>query len=49
VVHRKPIQTGAVAGERVEVVGGLRAGEEVVTRGGFNLRDGDSVRTVQGG
>jgi RND family efflux transporter MFP subunit len=49
VVRRKPIQTGAVAGERVEVVGGLRAGEEVVTRGGFNLRDGDSVRTVQGG
>jgi RND family efflux transporter MFP subunit len=46
--RRQTIQTGAPAGEGVEVAGGLRAGEEVVTRGGFNLRDGDPVRIVQG-
>jgi RND family efflux transporter MFP subunit len=46
--RRRGIQTGALAGESVEVVGGLQAGDEVVTRGGFNLRDGERVRTVQG-
>jgi len=46
--RRKTVQTGAAAGEGVEVVGGLRAGEEVVTRGGFNLKDGDRIRVVEG-
>lgn len=45
---RRTIETGAAPGETVEVVSGLAAGEEVVTRGGFNLRDGDQVRVVQG-
>jgi membrane fusion protein, multidrug efflux system len=45
---RRTIQTGAAPGDAVEVVSGLNAGEEVVTRGGFNLRDGDPVRVVQG-
>ena len=34
--------------DAVEIVDGLKAGEEVVTRGGFNLRDGDAVRSTQG-
>jgi membrane fusion protein, multidrug efflux system len=46
--RRRTVQTGAAAGESVEVVQGLVAGQEVVTRGGFNLRDGDKVRAVQG-
>ena len=46
--RRRSIQTGASAGESVEVAGGVQAGDEVVTRGGFNLRDGYRVRTIQG-
>ncbi len=40
---RKAVETGAAAGDDVEVTRGLVAGESVVTRGGFNLRDGDRV------
>jgi len=46
--RRRTIQTGSLAGEGVEVLGGIQAGDEVVTRGGFNLRDGDRVRSVSG-
>jgi membrane fusion protein, multidrug efflux system len=46
--RRRAIQTGAAPGDVVEVAAGLTAGEEVVTRGGFNLRDGDRVRAIQG-
>jgi membrane fusion protein, multidrug efflux system len=46
--RRKTVQTGAAAGEGVEVISGLRAGEQVVTRGGFSLRDGDKIRVVEG-
>jgi membrane fusion protein, multidrug efflux system len=41
----RQVQTGTVAGDLVEVVGGLKAGERYVTRGGFNLKDGDRVAT----
>jgi multidrug efflux pump subunit AcrA (membrane-fusion protein) len=34
-------------GENVEISTGLAAGDRVVTRGAFNLRDGDRV-TVAG-
>jgi membrane fusion protein, multidrug efflux system len=43
---RRKITTGAAAGDDVEVVSGLSAGERVVTRGGFNLSDGDRVTVV---
>ena len=42
------IETGASPGDAVEVVKGLGAGQEVVTRGGFNLRDGDRVLASKG-
>jgi RND family efflux transporter MFP subunit len=45
---RRPLRTGAPAGGEVEVVSGLSAGDQVVTRGGFNLKDGDPVRIIQG-
>jgi RND family efflux transporter MFP subunit len=45
--RQRTIQTGVAAGEAVEVLRGLQAGEVVVTRGGFNLRDGDAVRTAE--
>ncbi len=40
---RRAVTTGAVSGESVEITSGLEAGDEVVTRGGFNLSDGDRV------
>ena len=43
---RRKIATGAAAGDDVEVASGLSAGERVVTRGGFNLSDGDRVTVV---
>lgn len=46
--RQRAIQTGAAAGDAVEVTGGLKPGDEVVTRGGFNLRDGDAVRAAKG-
>jgi multidrug efflux pump subunit AcrA (membrane-fusion protein) len=43
-VKRLVVETGAASGDRVEIVKGLAAGQEVVTRGGFSLRDGDRVQ-----
>lgn len=43
---RRAVETGAGAGDHVEVTKGLAAGEEVVTRGAFNLSDGDRVAVV---
>jgi membrane fusion protein, multidrug efflux system len=41
--ERRAVQTGAISGEQVEIVAGLKAGERYVSRGAFNLRDGDKV------
>lgn len=48
VAKHRPVKTGAVAGESVEVREGLAAGEKVVTRGAFNLKDGDRVVSDRG-
>ncbi|MGE5347509.1 MAG: efflux RND transporter periplasmic adaptor subunit [Acidithiobacillales bacterium] len=40
---RRTVATGAAAGDDVEVTKGLSAGEQVVTRGAFNLSEGDRV------
>jgi membrane fusion protein (multidrug efflux system) len=44
--RRRSVETGADAGDLVEVVSGLSSGDTVVTRGAFNLRDGDRVAVV---
>jgi RND family efflux transporter MFP subunit len=46
--RRVSVETGAVPGDGVEVVKGLAPGQDVVTRGGFNLRDGDRVQVAKG-
>jgi multidrug efflux pump subunit AcrA (membrane-fusion protein) len=46
--QRKTIATGAVSGDQIEVSSGLAAGELVITRGGFNLKDGDAVKVIAG-
>ncbi|MBI2214356.1 MAG: efflux RND transporter periplasmic adaptor subunit [Acidobacteria bacterium] len=40
---RKDVVTGTSSGELIPVERGLAAGEMVVTRGGFNLKEGDRV------
>lgn len=44
--HRRPVTTGMVSGDRVEIVESLRAGELVVVQGQTGLRDGAAVRVV---
>ena len=48
VARRREVTTGAVAGELVEIASGLSAGEQLVSRGGFNIKDGDQVTVVKG-
>lgn len=45
----RAVQTGAVAGGLVEIITGLKAGDTVVTRGAFNLHDGDLVAAAKEG
>ena len=44
---RRPVRTGSVMGDYVEITSGLSQGEQVITRGGFNLKDGDRISVVQ--
>ena len=44
----KRVQTGVVTGDDVEVVTGISVGEQLVIRGGFNLKDGDRVSVIKG-
>jgi RND family efflux transporter MFP subunit len=46
IAKRRVVGTGASAGDAIEILSGLEAGERVVTRGAFNVRDGDRVRVV---
>jgi RND family efflux transporter MFP subunit len=43
IARKRDISTGSVTSEQVEVLAGLKNGEQYVVRGGFNLKDGDSV------
>jgi len=47
VARRRTVRTGVVSGDLVEVVSGLSKGEAVVTRGGFNVKDGDRVNLTK--
>ena len=42
-----PVQTGAAEGDLVEIVSGLQGGKTVITRGGFNVRQGDRIKIIQ--
>lgn len=43
IVRNREILSGTVTGDLVEIVSGLKPGEQYVVRGGFNLKDGDKV------
>jgi membrane fusion protein, multidrug efflux system len=44
--QRRNVSTGAAGSDTIEIAGGVRSGDVVVTRGAFNLRDGDRVSVV---
>ncbi|GAB4361769.1 MAG: efflux RND transporter periplasmic adaptor subunit [Deltaproteobacteria bacterium] len=44
IARSRTVRTGIVSGDRVQVTDGIREGDHVVTRGGFNVRDGDRIR-----
>jgi membrane fusion protein (multidrug efflux system) len=44
--HRKSVEVGASSGDSVEVRSGISEGETVVTRGAFDVRDGDRVNVA---
>jgi len=46
IARRREVQTGAALGKAVEIASGIEPGAQVITRGGFNVRDGDRVRVV---
>lgn len=46
--ERRNITIGIASGDEVEIATGLAAGDTVVARGAFNLRDGDRVSVVSG-
>jgi RND family efflux transporter MFP subunit len=45
---KRAVKTGSSSGGAVEIVSGLEAGEQVVTRGAFALRPGDRVSVAKG-
>ncbi len=49
VARRVAVRIGRLVGERVEVLGGLEGGEQVVTEGAAYLRDGELVRVIGAG
>jgi multidrug efflux pump subunit AcrA (membrane-fusion protein) len=49
VMENVEVTTGARHGTRVEVLGGLRPGDVVVTAGQLKLRDGAAVQVVRSG
>jgi hypothetical protein len=44
IVHQRSIQTGRELGEDIQVIGGLRVEDIVVTSGQINLKEGSAVR-----
>ncbi len=40
------VKTGLISGDNVEIVSGLSAGEKIIVRGGFNVKDGDPVKII---
>ena len=45
--RRRTVQLGRVEKDRVEVINGLNEGQQVVTRGAFNVKDGDKIMVTQ--
>lgn len=44
---RRNVTTGSATGDSIEIANGLVAGDSVITRGAFNIREGDKVTVVK--
>jgi membrane fusion protein, multidrug efflux system len=47
VAHRRTVRTGNISGDQVEIISGLASGQQVITRGGFNVKDEDKVNVTR--
>jgi RND family efflux transporter MFP subunit len=47
IARRQAIRTGNIWGDQVEIPSGLTPGQQVITRGGFNVKDGDKVNVTR--
>jgi len=47
VARRQTVRTGNMAGDQVEITAGVTPGQMVITRGGFNAKDGDKVNVTR--
>ena len=47
VVHLVPVTTGIQDGQYVEILSGLKAGEQTVAKAGAYVRDGDRINPVK--
>jgi membrane fusion protein (multidrug efflux system) len=45
--RRRTVRTGAMSGGQVEITAGLTPGQLVITRGGFNVQDGEKVHVTR--
>ena len=47
IAHKREIEAGEAVEGKVQIVKGLKAGEVVVTEGGYGLPDGTEVKTAE--
>jgi membrane fusion protein (multidrug efflux system) len=47
IAHRQTVRTGNISADQVEITSGLAPGQLVITRGGFNVKDGDKVNVTR--
>ena len=47
VARRQTVRTGNISGDQVEIPSGLAPGQQVITRGGFNVKDGNKVNVTR--
>ena len=45
--RRQTVRTGNLSGDQVEITSGLTPGQRVISRGGFNVKDGDKVNVTR--
>jgi RND family efflux transporter MFP subunit len=45
--RRQAVRTGALSGDLVEITEGLERGNLIISRGGFNVKDGDKVNVTR--
>ena len=46
--EKRAVKTGAPNGASIEILSGLTAGEQVITRGGFSIGQGDTIAVTKG-